>query len=101
MGRSRLTPEGSHTVTPRITAHREDQRVAFIKDVFAATGEYRAARPCEMKIGDSIVMVSDAGVREPMSAFLYVYVADADLTYRRALGRGAVSLEEPANLPYG
>ena len=54
-----------------------------------------------MKIGDSIVMVSGAGPRDPTSAFLYVYVDDADATYRRALAAGARSREEPADTPYG
>jgi uncharacterized glyoxalase superfamily protein PhnB len=52
-------------------------------------------------MGDSVVMVSDAGVREPMTAFLYVYVGDVDATYRRALDAGARSLEEPRDVPYG
>jgi uncharacterized glyoxalase superfamily protein PhnB len=46
-------------------------------------------------------MISDAGVRSPMTAFLYVYVNDTDATYRRALDAGARSLEEPAVMPYG
>ena len=54
-----------------------------------------------MKIGDSIVMVSGAGVRDTVTAFLYVYVDDADATYQRALEAGAHSLEEPMDLPYG
>jgi uncharacterized glyoxalase superfamily protein PhnB len=54
-----------------------------------------------MRIGDSIVLVSDASARRAMSAFLYVYVPDADATYRRALAAGARSLEAPADLPYG
>jgi PhnB protein len=46
-------------------------------------------------------MVSNVGLREPMPAFLYVYVDDIDATYRRALDAGAMSLEEPQDLPYG
>jgi uncharacterized glyoxalase superfamily protein PhnB len=46
-------------------------------------------------------MISDAGVRDPAPGFLYVYVEDADQTYRRALDAGARSLEEPLDLPYG
>ena len=54
-----------------------------------------------VRIGDSIVMVSGAGPREPMPAFLYVYVDDVDQTYQRALQAGAVALEEPRDVPYG
>jgi len=94
-------PEGWHTVTPRIVVHEARLLVDFLKRVFGATGEYRQARPSEVRIGDSIVMVSDAGVRNPTTAFLYVYVDDADATYRRALEAGARSLEAPAVVPYG
>jgi len=46
-------------------------------------------------------MISDAGIRSPMTAFLYVYVNDTDATYQRALDAGARSLEEPSDMPYG
>jgi PhnB protein len=95
------TPEGWHTVTPRIVAHEAKQLVDFLKYVFGATGEYRQAVPSEVRIGDSVVMISDAGTRRPMAAFLYVYVDDADGTYRRALDAGARSLEAPSVMPYG
>jgi uncharacterized glyoxalase superfamily protein PhnB len=57
--------------------------------------------PAILNIGDSIVMVSEAGVRDPCPAFLYVYVDDTDETYQRAVAAGARSLEEPSDLPYG
>jgi uncharacterized glyoxalase superfamily protein PhnB len=75
--------------------------VEFLKSVFSAIGEYRTAAPAEMKIGDSIVMVSGEGGREVIPAFLYVYVEDADEVYRRAVGAGAMSIEEPRDTPYG
>jgi PhnB protein len=75
--------------------------VEFIKKVFNATGDYRAQAPAELRIGDSIIMVNDAGVREPMLSCLYVYVEDADDTWRRAVAAGAQSLEPPSDTPYG
>ena len=90
-----------HTVTPRIVAQDARQLVDFIKLVFDATGDYSAERPAVITIGDSNIMISDAGVRNAMSAFLYVYVADADATYRRAIKAGARSIEEPVDTPYG
>jgi PhnB protein len=95
------TPDGWHTVTPRIVVHGADQLVAFIKEVFGATGDYRPDVPAVLRIGDSLIMVSDAGVRDPAPAFLYVYVQDADDVYRRAIQAGATSLEEPSDTPYG
>jgi len=99
--RSPIVPDGWHTVTPRIVATGAEGLVAFIKQVFGATGEYLETRPSELRIGDSMVMVSDSGARDPMPAFLYVYVDDTDATYRRAIDAGARSLEEPLETPYG
>jgi|SRR5580704_4123533 PhnB protein len=75
--------------------------VAFLRAVFDATGEVHPDRPAEIHIGDSLVMVSSAGERQLFLAFLYVYVHDADLAYRRALAAGALSMEEPLDTPYG
>jgi uncharacterized glyoxalase superfamily protein PhnB len=36
-----------------------------------------------------------------MPAFLYVYVENADETYRQAIAAGAESIETPADMPYG
>ena len=94
-------PEGWHTVTPRIVVRDAKRLVDFLRDVFGATGAYRVDAPAMLKIGDSQIMISDAGVRKPMTAFLYVYVKDTDATYERALKSGAQSLETPADLPYG
>jgi uncharacterized glyoxalase superfamily protein PhnB len=77
------------------------QLVAFVKHVFGATGDYRPDMPAVLNIGDSIVMVSDAGIRDESPAFLYVYVPDTDATYRRAVEAGARALEDPSDLPYG
>ncbi len=99
--RSRLVPQGWHTVTPRIVVHDTKSFVEFLKSVFAATGVYRENVPTEIRIGDSIIMVSEANVRRPLTAFLYVYVISADETYQRAISSGANPLEEPFDTPYG
>jgi uncharacterized glyoxalase superfamily protein PhnB len=96
-----LTPHGWHTVTPRIVVRDAGALVEFVKQVFGATGDYVLDRPTVIQIGDSRIMISDAGVRSPMPAFLYVYVADADETYRRAVRAGARSVEPPSVTPYG
>jgi PhnB protein len=94
-------PKGWHTVTPRLIVHDPAKLVRFLEDAFEATGEYAENAPSLMRIGDSIVMVSGAGPRKPMPAFLYLYVDDVDATYRRSLEAGAVSHEEPQPTPYG
>ncbi len=99
--RSRFTPEGWHAVTPRIVAKGAQQLVAFVKQVFGATGDYRPGIPAVLSIGESKIMIGDAGIREPMPACLYVYVENADETYRRAIEAGASSIEAPLDTPYG
>src|SRR5262245_42501719 len=96
-----LIPEGLHCVTPRIVVQDVAKLVEFLKQTFHASGELNTERPSIIKIGDSLVMVSGVGTRAAMPAFLYVYVDDADAVYQRALEAGAVSLEEPADTPYG
>ena len=88
-------------MTPRIVVSDVAAAADFLRAVFGATGEVRDGRPAELRIGDSVVMVSAAGQREQFPAFLYVYVDDADGTYRRALTAGAVAMEEPFDTPYG
>ncbi|MCI0602710.1 VOC family protein [bacterium] len=99
--RSSFMPEGWHTVTPRIVARDANGLVEFLVHVFEAKGNYQEAAPSEMRIGDSIVMITEAGVRAPMTAFLYVYVKDTDATHQRAVDAGARSLERPSDTPYG
>lgn len=98
----KFQPDGWHTVTPRIFVREPEKLVAFIKHVFHARGEIHLGRPAEIRIGDSVVMVSDGnGLRDPVQAFLYVYVEDTDSTYRRAIAANAISIEEPTDTPYG
>ncbi len=94
-------PEGWHSVTPRLFVHEAPKLVDFLKHAFGATGSFRADGPSEIRIGDSIVMVGEAGLREAMPTFLYLYLDDMDASYRRALEAGAVALEEPCDTHYG
>src|SRR5207237_2884843 len=90
-----MAPEGWHSITPGLVANDVPKLVRFLRDAFGAIGDLREDAPSVMRIGDSNVMVSGVGPREPTRAFLYLYVDDADVTYRRALSAGAASLEEP------
>jgi uncharacterized glyoxalase superfamily protein PhnB len=76
-------------------------QVEFLRAVFDADGVVEPGRPAEINIGDSLIMVSAAGVRDLFPAFLYVYVDDADVAYRRAVDAGAATVETPLDTPYG
>jgi PhnB protein len=95
-------PDGWPAITPRLFTRDVAGLVHFLQAVFDAKGALNEGRPSELRIDDAMLMVSDGGgVREPMAAFLYVYVPDADLTYGRAIAAGAETLEAPADMPYG
>src|SRR5262249_748098 len=101
INRSRFIPEGWSSVTPRILPHHAEHLLEFLTKVFGGTGKYEQDIPSGVMIGDSQLMIGDAGIRRPLPAFLYVYVSDTDAPYQRALDAGARSLKEPAEMPYG
>ena len=101
MPKARHIPDGWPALIPRIFVDTPEPLVAFIKQVFGASGSFHRERPTELRIGDSMLMVGASTERGSVPAYLYVYVEDADATYRRALESGATSLETPRDLPYG
>jgi len=101
-------PDGYHTITPYLVVEGAARLIDFAVQAFDAREVERFAAPgnrighAELRIGDSVVMLGDArGEHAPMPAMLYIYVPDADVTYRRALASGAVSVQEPADQFYG
>jgi uncharacterized glyoxalase superfamily protein PhnB len=101
-------PEGYHTVTPYLVVQGAPKLIDFLKQAFDAQERERMARPdgtighAEVKIGDSIVMMSEASEQwKPMPTGIYLYVNDTDAVYKRALQAGATSVMEPANQFYG
>jgi PhnB protein len=102
-------PEGYHTATPYLVVPGVAKVIDFLKQAFDATEIHeRLSRPdgaimhAEVKIGDSPIMMGEPmGQSAPMPAFVYLYVADTDACYQRALKAGATSLMEPADQFYG
>jgi PhnB protein len=92
---------GYHSVTPRLVVSDVVAQVEFLHRAFGATGEAQSGRPAEVRIGDSLIMISGTTERDAFPAFLYIYVADADEAYDTAIRAGAVSLEAPFDTPYG
>src|ERR1700759_3331680 len=101
MSEDAVCAPGYHSLTPRMVVSDVAGAVAFLRATFFAQGDVQPDRPAEIRIGDSLVMVTQAGERELFPAPLYVYVANADDTYHRAIEAGAETLEEPMNPPYG
>lgn len=86
---------------PRMVVADVAGAVAFLRDVFGASGEVKSDRPAEVDLCGSTIMVSAAGERELFPAFLYVYVDDADAAFERAMTAGARSIEDPVDTFYG
>jgi PhnB protein len=101
-------PEGYRTVTPYLVVDGATNVLDFVKQAFGAEEKFRMDGPdgkvghAEVQIGDSIVMVGDAGAENPaMPAMIHLYVDDCDATYERALAAGATSEREPTDQFYG
>ena len=96
------------TVTPYLLVTRADAELDFLKAAFGAEEREVTRNPdgsimhAEVTLGDSLVMLGQAGGQwKPRDGSFYLWVADVDATYRRALDAGAVSESEPEDKPYG
>ena len=97
-----------HTVTPYLVVRDADAELAFLKAAFGGTevachrGPDNAVMHAEIRIGDSLVMLGQAGERwKALGAALYLWVDDVDSTYAKALRAGATSESKPEDKPYG
>lgn len=81
--------------------------IDLLKQAFGAEELERLPTPkgfhIEAKIGDSVVVLElgefPPGI-SPTRASIYVYVADVDAAYQRALAAGATSSAAPEDKPY-
>ncbi|HVZ73324.1 MAG TPA: VOC family protein [Polyangia bacterium] len=95
MSKVKAVPEGYHTVTPFLNVVGANDAIAFYVKAFGAEERLRMPGPDgklvhgEIKIGDSIVMVSDALMNPPTSSSIHLYVEDADAAWSRATAAGA------------
>ena len=102
------TMDSYRTVTPYLCVPDADAELAFLKQAFGATevlchrNEQQAVMHAEVTIGDSLVMLGQAGAQwKPCTAAIYLWVKDVDATYARALEAGATSESAPEDKPYG
>ena len=100
MAQVKPVPEGYHTVTPFLNVDGANEALAFYKKAFGAEERFRMPGPdgkimhSEIKIGDSLVMASDAMMNPPTQSSIHLYVPDADAIWARALAAGA-KVEQP------
>ncbi|MGD0269849.1 MAG: VOC family protein [Candidatus Sulfotelmatobacter sp.] len=103
--------KGLNNVNAYLHPLRAEPVITFLKRAFGAKELARYASPdgvvhhAEIRVGDSVVEMGEPfGAHTkygPMPALFYLYVADCDAVYRRALAAGAKSTQDPADQPYG
>jgi PhnB protein len=97
-------PKGFHSVTPYLVVNNGSEAIEFYKRAFGARELLRHATPdgkilnAQLKIGDSIVMLSDefpgADTHSPASlgtstVTLHIYTKDVNKLWDQAVGAGA------------
>ncbi len=101
-------PEGLNHVMPYLILQNADKFLEFVKTVFGAEensmhrNEDGTIMHAQVKIGDSVLMFADS--RQPwmpMPAGMFIYVANADESFRKALDAGGTVVMELSNQDYG
>jgi uncharacterized glyoxalase superfamily protein PhnB len=94
MAKVNAVPPGYHTVTPFLNLKGAAEAIEFYKKAFGAEERARMPGPnnmvmhAEIKIGDSIVMMSDAMQMPPTQSSTHLYVDDCDAFWQRATAAG-------------
>jgi uncharacterized glyoxalase superfamily protein PhnB len=106
----RGVPKGYHSVQAYLSLEDAKRGIDFYQAAFGARPKEVLTRPdgkvmhAEVIIGDSVVMLGDAspdrGFPATRSTF-YVYVADCDAVYEKALAAGATPKSPPADMFWG
>jgi PhnB protein len=109
-------PEGYRSVTPYLIVKGAVRAIDFYKQAFGATEIMRFPGPnntivhAEIKIGDSVVMLSDSPVggefRDPQALGgspigLMIYVPEVDKTFKDAVSLGAKESRPVVDQFYG
>ena len=96
-------PKGYHSVQAALNLTDAKGAMAFVKQVFGGkvleqmAGNDGKLMHGAVKLGDSVVMFSDA-MNEPVRAGnLIVYVPNVDKTFAKAVKAGAKTLSEPSD----
>jgi len=108
-------PEGYEGITPYLICKNAEAAIEFYKKAFGAEELYRIGEPgmvghAEMKIGNSVFMLSDE--YEPMNALspetiggspvsLYIYVEDVDKFTEKAIAEGLEVIKPVSDQFYG
>ncbi|HXD32241.1 MAG TPA: VOC family protein [Pyrinomonadaceae bacterium] len=95
--------EGFQSVVPFLSVQGAASLVEFLCAGLGAKQIFESKRGThfEVRIGDSMVMIGDVGNGAPTTGQLFMYVEDADASYKRAIQAGATSIMELSQRPWG
>jgi PhnB protein len=104
-------PAGYHTITAQLSIEGAAKAIEFYQKAFGAEVKDKALDPSGQKIwhaalqiGDSMLFVNDVFPEmggAPNNSDLWLYVADVDAAYKRAVDAGAKSSSPPADMFWG
>ena len=104
-------PEGLRTLTPSLTVEGAAEAIEFYKRAFGAEERNRALDPtgkkvwhAELRIGDSTFFINDTAPEmgaTPSFSSLWIYTADADAAFDRAVKAGAKVTMPMADMFWG
>lgn len=101
-------PEGYPAVIPYLMVKDAEQFIGFMQTVFGAKLTEQILQPngkighSELKIGNSILMLSEASEAQPATpVMLHCYVEDVDAVFKSAIAAGATVISEPTDQFYG
>ena len=100
--KTQFKPEGYNCVSPYFVIDDPQQLIDLLQTVFDGAlqrcfkGEEGNIRHAEVKVMDSVVMLSGATLDYPANnLLLHVYVPDVDTVYHKALKVGCEGIEAP------
>jgi PhnB protein len=107
MANVRAVPEGYGTVTPFLNIKGAAEAIDFYKRAFGAEEMSRHTTPggdiaiAIMKIGTSLVRISDAVKEAATQSTLHLYVDDVDKWWKRAIDAGCMEVFPLKNMFFG
>lgn len=95
-------PDGYPVVSPYLIVAGAQRVIDFMQDAFGGRplrrydGDDGTIMHAEVRIGDSVIMIGDAGDAWPaIATALHVYVEDVDAAFDRALSAGGTAVQAP------
>ncbi|MEO6188310.1 MAG: VOC family protein [Ginsengibacter sp.] len=110
MDKKSSIPDGYQTVMPYLILKNAQEFIEFTENVFNAVEikrnrqmrDEKTIMHSEIQIGGNTIMFADSTEQfAPQPGGLFIYVDDADETFKKAIANGASVINEVADQSYG